>query len=407
MNVSEYSLITSFTSSQNDTNTIQRKPLILVVDDVQDNLELLGSLLSMHGYQVSVAQSGSQALKMLKKRLPDVMLLDIQMPEMTGFDVCEQVKSQTETRDIPVIFITAQTEVSFIVQGFKAGAVDYVTKPFNPVELLARVQTHVELKMARDAVLEKNRQLEILNNNLQQLNQEKNEFVGFVAHDLKNPLTAIRNMVSLLLEEHAHRHATDADIQQTLLHVLNSADRMFALIKDLLNLNAIENNTTFQHREPVNIGKLMEQILQQYAHRAAAKHIQFDAAAITSDEDSVVVAHRGATVQILDNLLSNALKYSPPHTTITVRVERSDNALVCTITDQGPGFSENDKSKMFTKFARLSARPTAGEHSTGLGLYIVKRLADIVGAKIRCESERDRGGVGARFIVEFALPDHK
>jgi CheY-like chemotaxis protein len=121
----------------------------LVVDDVQDNLELLGSLLSMHGYQVSVAQSGSQALKMLEKRLPDVVLLDIQMPEMTGFDVCEQLKSQPETRDIPVIFITAQSEVSYIVQGFKAGAVDYVTKPFNAVELLARVQTHIDLKMAR------------------------------------------------------------------------------------------------------------------------------------------------------------------------------------------------------------------------------------------------------------------
>jgi len=407
MNVSGHSSMASFASSQNDEEITHRKPLILVVDDVQDNLELLGSLLSMHGYQVSVTQSGSQALKMLEKRLPDVVLLDIQMPEMTGFDVCEQLKSQPETRDIPVIFITAQSEVSYIVQGFKAGAVDYVTKPFNTVELLVRVQTHIDLKMARDAVLEKNRQLEVLNEGLQQLNQEKNEFVGFVAHDLKNPLTAIRNMVSLLREEHAHQHTTDADIQQTLLHVMNSADRMFALIKDLLDLNAIENNTTFRHREPVNIGKLMEQILHQHAHRAAAKHIRFDTVAINTGETVVISTHRGATVQILDNLLSNALKYSPPQTTITVCVEHSDNALVCTIADQGPGFSENDKSKMFNKFARLSARPTAGEHSTGLGLYIVKRLVDIIGAKIRCESERDAGGVGARFVVEFALPDHK
>src|SRR5437762_7724646 len=163
------------------------KTRVLVVDDITKNLQVVGTMLRNAGYEVMPTTSGAQALERVRVQLPDLILLDLMMPEMDGLAVCERLKADPLTRRIPVIFLTASNEMEHLVKGFEAGAVDYVTKPFNPPELLARVRTHVELKQARER--------------LRKMNNEKNEFMGIVAHDLRNPLGAISGYAEMLKEE--------------------------------------------------------------------------------------------------------------------------------------------------------------------------------------------------------------
>src|ERR1041385_7584080 len=163
------------------------KTRVLVVDDITKNLQIVGTMLRNAGYEVMPTTSGAQALERVRVQLPDLILLDLMMPEMDGLAVCERLKADPLARQIPIIFLTASNEMEHLVKGFEAGAVDYVTKPFNPPELLARVRTHVELKQARPR--------------LREMNNEKNEFMGIVAHDLRSPLTAIYGFSEMIQQE--------------------------------------------------------------------------------------------------------------------------------------------------------------------------------------------------------------
>jgi len=158
---------------------------VLVVDDIAKNLQVVGTMLRNAGYAVMPATSGAKALEGVRVQLPDLILLDLMMPELDGLEVCRRLKADPLTQPIPVIFLTASNEMEHLVKGFEVGAVDYVTKPFNPPELLARVQTHLELKHARDTIVR-------FGQELSRLNEEKNEFMGIAAHDLRNPLSAIK-----------------------------------------------------------------------------------------------------------------------------------------------------------------------------------------------------------------------
>src|SRR5881396_1102729 len=160
---------------------------ILVVDDITKNLQIIGTMLRNAGYEVMPTTGGAQALERVRVQLPDLILLDLMMPEMDGLEVCERLKADPLTQQIPIIFLTASNEMAHLVKGFAAGAVDYVTKPFNAPELLARVRTHLELKHARER--------------LREMNNEKNEFMGIVAHDLRSPLGTSEGFSDLILDD--------------------------------------------------------------------------------------------------------------------------------------------------------------------------------------------------------------
>jgi CheY-like chemotaxis protein len=165
----------------------QPKSRVLVVDDISKNLQIVGTMLRNEGYQVMPATSGVQALERALGQPPHLILLDLMMPEMDGLEVCRRLKAEPLTRQIPVIFLTASNEMEHLVKGFEAGAVDYITKPFNAPELLARVRTHLELQLARER--------------LREMNEEKNEFMGIAAHDLRNPLSAIKGFAEMIVED--------------------------------------------------------------------------------------------------------------------------------------------------------------------------------------------------------------
>jgi two-component system, sensor histidine kinase and response regulator len=363
-------------------NTHTDEALILIVDDIARNLQVLGSILSENGFGVSVASSGQGALDAIATQTPDVILLDIQMPDMDGFEVCRRLKLMPTTSAIPVIFLTARTETEDIVRGFELGAVDYITKPFISQELLARVRMHLHLVRQ--------------NKHLVELNKVKDEFLGIAAHDLRNPLSKIQ-FIAERMSYKAQTFTPDL-IREASADIAHTVSGMMELVNNLLDVNAIEQGHLKPELNPIEIDHIIEHIVRDYEARAEKKHI---ALKYESDaEIPTVLSDEVAIVQIADNLISNALKYSPFGKTVTVRLKRENNMIALEVEDAGPGISEDDQKKMFQKFARLSAQPTGGEHTIGLGLSIVKKLVESIHATIAVHSVL---GKGTTFAVRFPL----
>jgi two-component system, sensor histidine kinase and response regulator len=363
---------------------------VLVVDDITKNLQVIGTMLRNAGYAVTPATSGAEALKGIRVRVPDLVLLDLMMPEMDGLEVCRRLKADPLTEPIPVIFLTASNEMEHLVQGFEMGAVDYVTKPFNPPELLARVRTHLELKHARQR--------------LREMNEEKNEFMGIAAHDLRNPLSAIRGYAEMVVEDGqalvkgavSNLTACGQGLEASGQRIGETAARMAEMVQNLLDANRIERGEMQLHLACTDLAAGVAAVLETQRTRAVAKqqslHWQNEAGAV------LVLADATVLTQVVENLVSNAVKYSPPGKDIFVRLKKHAQGARVEVQDQGPGLSAEDQKKLFGKFARLSAKPTGGEHSTGLGLSIVKKMVEAMNGKVWCESEPGRG---ATFIVEF------
>jgi two-component system, sensor histidine kinase and response regulator len=351
---------------------------VLVVDDIPKNLQVVGTMLRNEGYEVMPATSGADALEGVRVQVPDLILLDLMMPEMDGLEVCRRFKADPAVRSIPIIFLTASNEMEHLVNGFKAGAVDYITKPFNAPELLARVRTHLELRHARER--------------LREMNDEKNEFMGIAAHDLRSPLNAVKGYSEMVLED----PALSLENAELIKRIHDAAARMVEMVQNLLDANRIERGEMQLHVEPVDLGAALHSVVEAQRPRALAKqqtiYLEIEATPV------VVQLDPGVTVQVLENLLSNAVKYSPAGTDVFVRLKKNLQGARVEVQDQGPGLSAEDQKKLFGKFARLSAKPTGGEHSTGLGLSIVKKMVEAMSGKVWCESEL---GHGATFIVEF------
>ena len=370
-------------SQLSDLMAPQFKSRILVEDDISKNLQVVGTILRNEGYHVMPATSGLQALERVSAQPPDLILLDLMMPEMDGLEVCSRLKADPLTRQIPVIFLTASNEMEHLMKGFEAGAVDYITKPFNAPELLARVRTHLELKHARER--------------LREMNEEKNEFMGIAAHDLRNPLSAIQGYAEMIIEDAqslAHR-----DLEGNGQRIREAAKRMTEMVQNFLDANRIERGELKLNMAISDLSPLLQSVLETQSPHATAKgqNIQLE----LPPTPTLALADVSITLQVFENLVSNAVKYSPPGKKIFVRLKAEAGVVRFEVEDQGPGLSKEDQKKLFGKFARLSAKPTGGEHSTGLGLSIVKRLVEAMNGKVWCESEL---GMGATFIVTIPQP---
>ncbi|MBD1210931.1 MAG: hybrid sensor histidine kinase/response regulator [Ignavibacteria bacterium] len=387
------------------SNLSERSPCILIVDDMMENLQALRGRLRLKHYSLSEATSGSEALDYLQKciadnaPLPDLILLDVQMPEMDGFEVCRILKADENLREIPVIFITARSEMDFIVEGFNAGAVDYVIKPFHATELLTRVKTHLDLKFSRDSLRNNNELLE-------KLNREKSEFMGIAAHDLKNPLATVRWLTDSLKSGTLPPEKS----AETLDNITLAVERMFRLVKNLLDVNAIEEGAVLSGSdnhddsplhlpaENINLVFAAADVLANYEAQAAQKSISTTFA--NNAPNATIRINAEILSQILDNLISNALKYSPRETTVSVNVSGNEDFARVSVQDEGVGIPPEEASRLFTKFGTLSAKPTGGEDSTGLGLFIVKKLTEAAGGSVHFAPADKRGSI---FSVQFPV----
>jgi signal transduction histidine kinase len=250
-----------------------------------------------------------------------------------------------------------------------------------------------EIEIANSKLQELNALLKDQNIQLEELNIEKNEIMGIVAHDLKNPIGAVLGLAELLQEGVVEK---PEQVQQVVGQISSTADRMLALVKNLLDVNQLESGGMQFELVRLDIAPVVESAVWQYQAQAAAKNIALHY--FTGASPSVVFADERAMIQVLDNLISNAIKFSPSGKNIFVRMKASSEAVRVEIQDEGPGISPKDMTKLFGKFSRLDAQPTGGEHSTGLGLSIVKKLVEGMNGRVWCESVL---GEGAMFIVEL------
>lgn len=368
----------------------KEKSLILVVDDNPINIQVVGTHLRKGDVEIAVASSGAKALSIVERKRPDLILLDIMMPEMDGYEVCATLKKNPETDKIPIIFLTAKSNPDDAIKAFELGAVDYITKPFNAAELRARVGAHLNLKLYQDRLVRQSALLE-------QLNAEKNEFLGIAAHDLKNPIYNITMLAKILRDE---EDISKEDLSEYSGDIVRTSEGMLELIGNLLDINAIEQGKVKFDIRDVDISRLAKDAAKNYGAKARDKDIEL--VGEIADGKICAKADFQAASQTIDNLLSNAVKYSPYGKKVFIRAKQENEFAVIEIEDQGPGFTEEDKKKLFGKFERLSAQPTGNEHSTGLGLSIVKKYVDAMKGEIECVSET---GKGAKFIVKLPASD--
>jgi len=353
----------------------------MIVDDHPGNLQLVGSVLGRLGHEVMAAGDGPTALRKLAIRQPDIILLDTLMPEMDGFEVCRRIRENEEWKDIPIIFLSAADDKDLIVRALESGGVDYVVKPFNPTELSLRVQTHLTLKATCDR--------------LRQLAEDKDELVGIVAHDLKNHLGGMQISAQILKD----RLGTigDARLANLCENICRSGKRLSSFLEEILAAAAAEHGV-LSRMEPVKLSDAVSEAVKEYQEAAGRKNLSIRS--VVADPNATVCTDRKALNQVFDNLLSNAVKFSPPNHEISIAVHSDEKLAECTIRDQGPGFTVEDKAGLFRRYNRLSARPTGGEPSTGLGLSIVKKLVAEMKGELLLESSP---GQGTAFTVRLPL----
>jgi two-component system sensor histidine kinase/response regulator len=352
---------------------------ILVVDDQIANIQLVGAVLGNLGCEIIPASDGATALKRVALRTPDLILLDLLMPVMGGCEVCLRLKENPDWKDIPVIFLSAADDKDLIVRALDSGGVDYITKPFNQAELISRVRTQLALKVARDR--------------LKQLAEDKDELLGILAHDLKNYLGGI-NMSAELMSGQIERFKDERLIQLSDNMIRPSASAL-AFVKEFLVNSATDYNLTLKPAT-VNLANIVRAAVAEYHEAARRKKI-----IIETDfppENIFALADFFALDQILDNLISNALKFSPSGKQVFISIRPAGKFVECVIRDEGPGFTTEDKAKMFRRYGRLSARPTGGEPSTGLGLSIVLKLVQAMHGELLFESNP---GQGTTFTIRL------
>jgi two-component system sensor histidine kinase/response regulator len=362
-------------SIQDTMSQTKPKGNILIVDDVPANLKVLTSMLTEQGYQVRPAINGQVALTAVRETPPDLILLDIVMPGMDGYEVCERLKADEQTRDIPIIFISALDATGDKVNAFTAGGVDYVPKPFQVEEVLARINTHLTLRN--------------LQRSLQEQIAELDAFAHTVAHDLKNPLTAIIGYSDLLYN---HVSELEPEKLETVGHgVHQAACRAVNIIEELLLLAGVRKRNV--ELMPLD----MACVVGQAQERLKLMIAQYQGEIILPETWPVSLGYAPWIGEVWINYLSNGLKYSgkPPRLELGA-TPQADGMIRFWVKDNGPGLTPEAQATLFTEFTRLDEVRAKGH---GLGLSIVRRIMDKLGGQVGVESE-----IGQGSVFYFTLP---
>ena len=352
------------------------KANILIVDDKPQNLQLLMNILTQKGYDVRAANSGEAALMTLQAEPSDLVLLDIEMPGLNGYDVCTRLKAESATREIPVLFISARDEVIDKVRAFSVGGVDYITKPFQVEEVLARVETHLALQQTRQ--------------NLEESNAELEAFAHTVAHDLKSPLSVITGYCGLT-QELAIESQNSQLVELTDI-TMETAHRMDRIIKELLLLASVRREEVELERFPMLV------VVAEVEHRLAQQLESADATLIKPTEWPDVMGVSAWIEEVWVNYISNALKYGEDPPQIELGYDKLINGRIrFWVRDNGVGLTPDEQAQLFTEFTRLDQVRAKGH---GLGLSIVKRIMEKIGGQVGVESEI---GVGSTFYFTLAI----
>lgn len=358
---------------------------LLVVDDNEDIRDMISRRIRRHGYEVNAAESGHEALEMLRRRDYDLIVLDVMMPGLSGFEVLKQIRQTYSMADLPIIMATARDQSADIVTAFELGANDYVTKPLDFQVVLARIQIHLSLKRLAEA---------------------RDQFVRIASHDLKNPLSVILASAKILENDAAIASSLNSQGHQLIEMILRNAARMQEFIEDFLDFQAVKDGQLKLELGATDVNMVAEEAVRNNLEYARRKGIEF--VVDLSPEVPLINADRARLAQVAHNLVSNAVKFCPEGASAVVRTRVSGDGVAFEISDSGPGLTDEDMKQVFRMYARLSNKPTGGETSSGLGLAISKYMIDLHGGEIGA-ANNPAGGATFWFRVplsrEMAMED--
>jgi signal transduction histidine kinase len=394
---------------------------ILIVDDEPNNLKILHNFLYKAGFKVLVAKDGETAIKQIEHIKPDLILLDVTMPGLDGFETCQHLKENATTQDMPIIFITAKVELADKIKGLEIGAVDYITKPFQAEEVISRVNKHLAIsnlkkqleaqnfqlqqeiikrKQAEAALIEERsslaQQVEKRTYDLYQANQElahasrlKDEFLANMSHEFRTPLNAIIVFSELLFDD--IQGPLNKTQLESVKHIQKAGNHLLSLINDILDLSRIAAGKMKLNIAPVQVNTLCKDSLQLIRPMALKKQIK-----LLKVEDgyvTTILADERGLQQILINLLTNAVKFTPEGGQIQLEIigNKTDGIAQFSVIDTGIGIPENEIEQLFQPFVQLDGGLSRQQEGTGLGLALVYKLTKLHGGSVNVESEIGKG----------------
>lgn len=359
---------------------------LLVVDDNPTNLSVLSDYLNGFGFVILTARDGESALRRAALAAPDIILLDVMMPGLSGFETCRLLKESPKTRDIPVIFMTALTETSEKVEGFSVGALDYITKPFQKEEVLARLATHLRLRDLTRKLREVNRQLEQHTRELEAANQTKDKFLSIIAHDLRGPFMPVLGYSGQLLRR--AETAPVADIKRYAERIHRSAQLVHDLLENLLHWSRLQLGRFEPVMSEADLRTMVEGVLSIFLETAEAKGVRL----LNEVPESLLVqADENMLTAVLRNLVSNGLKFTPGGGQVAVSATNHGSEIEVRIADTGRGIPSENLPRLLTSQVPFSTPGTAQERGTGLGLLICQEMVVKNGGRIWIESKKDEG----------------
>lgn len=376
---------------------------ILIVDDVPKNIQIVGNILQEKNYDIYFANSGKSAIKQTHNNDFDLILLDIMMPEMDGYQVCIEIKKNEQTKNIPIIFLTAKTDTESTIKAFDIGGVDYITKPFNGAELLARVNTHLSLRSAYKEINQANNKLKIeinerkkVEENLAELNATKDKFFSIIAHDLKNPFNTLIGFSELLVS------AYEQLPQEKIFHfhklIYQAAKHGFTLLENLLEWSRSQTGRIKWLPTVIDLKKITSTTFDLQNSVAKNKNITLS---IEVKSECKAFADSNMISTVIRNLISNAIKYTPKNGKIKVVISENKEFCIVEIIDSGVGINQKDLNKLFKIDVHYSKEGTNKEKGTGLGLILCKEFIIKNNGEIYAKSELNKGSTFGFYLPKY------
>jgi len=367
---------------------VAKRPSILAVDDNQMNLMVMKNMFKSSEYEVYYADCGQKAIDVAREKHPDMILLDVVMPDMSGFEVCRILKEEEYFQSVPVIFITAADDLEYIINGFEAGGVDYVTKPFRKEEIMLRIKTHFDLKLTRDQLLK-------TTTSLQELNKVKDRLFSIIGHDLRSPIGNVKMVLEFMSKGIIDPNKGDI-YKNTIADLLRTTDEVFELLDNLLSWATNESGNMQIVPENINLKQAVISIVNLYQAGINNKNIKLN---INIDASHFVFADLNMVKTVIRNLFSNAIKFTPSEGKISFESWMENGIVKIGVTDTGKGISQDIINKILDPTIYFSTAGLNKESGNGLGLKLCKDFIDKSKGKIWIESS-----LGSGTNVFFTLP---